>query len=325
MALPSSGAISFNAINVELGLTGTAQISLNDGAVRTLFGVASGAISMNQGYGKSNRISVTITLASNTTDYTLDTAQIPGYVAGATDVTLVVNSGVYVYSTNTANAGLTVAALDAGDTVSIVNDGFILGMGGGQGATAGGNAVNLNRSVLITNNSYIAGGGGAGGGGNGGGGGGAGGGVGGGGAAGGGPGSSGSNGSGSGTAVGGGGGGRILPGTGGAGVSANAVGRGGGAGGGGAAYAIIISGSTWANGGGGGGGGWGASGGSGSGGASPFSGATGGAGGSSNNNGANGTSPSSTIVAGSAGGKAVNLNGNTVTWLANGTRWGAIS
>ena len=29
--------------------------------------------------------------------------------------------------------------------------------------------------------------------------------------------------------------------------------------------------------------------------------------------------------AGAAGGKAVNLNGNTVTWVATGTRYGAIS
>jgi hypothetical protein len=279
------------------------------------------------GKGLRRRVSVIVTLASNTTNYTLGTAQIPGYVAGATDVTLVVNSGVYVYSTNTANAGLTVAALAAGDTVSIVNDGFILGMGGGQGATAGGNAVNINRSVLITNNSYIAGGGGAGGDN---GGGGAGGGVGRSqsgtnGGAGGGPGLAGSNGSGTGTAIGGGGGGRILPGVGGVGVTSNNVGRGGGAGGGGGAYSVQINSSVWANAGGGGGGGWGASGGQSVGGTAGGPGANGGAGGSSNNNGTNGTASASIIIAGSAGGKAVNLNGNTVTWLANGTRWGAIS
>ena len=54
MALPSSGAISLNAVNVELGLTATAQISLNDSSVRSLFGVASGAISLSNGYGLSS-------------------------------------------------------------------------------------------------------------------------------------------------------------------------------------------------------------------------------------------------------------------------------
>lgn len=55
MALPSAPAsISLNDVNVELGLSGTATITLNDAAVRTLFGVPSGQISMSDGYGKSN-------------------------------------------------------------------------------------------------------------------------------------------------------------------------------------------------------------------------------------------------------------------------------
>lgn len=54
MALPSSGSISLNQVNIELSRSGTAQISMNDSIVRTLFGVASGQISMSNGYGKSN-------------------------------------------------------------------------------------------------------------------------------------------------------------------------------------------------------------------------------------------------------------------------------
>ena len=54
MTLPASGAISFSAVNIELGLSSTAQISLNDAAVRTLFGDASGAVAMSDAYGKSN-------------------------------------------------------------------------------------------------------------------------------------------------------------------------------------------------------------------------------------------------------------------------------
>jgi len=53
MALPSSGAISLSQVNVELSLSATANISLNNANVRTLFGVASGAISLSNGWGKS--------------------------------------------------------------------------------------------------------------------------------------------------------------------------------------------------------------------------------------------------------------------------------
>lgn len=54
MALPASGAISFNNINVELCRAGGAQLSLNDSCLRTLFGQASGAVCMNTGHGKTN-------------------------------------------------------------------------------------------------------------------------------------------------------------------------------------------------------------------------------------------------------------------------------
>lgn len=55
MALPTTNnPISFNQINVELGVAGTTQRSMNDSVLRTLFGVASGAISMSNGWGKSS-------------------------------------------------------------------------------------------------------------------------------------------------------------------------------------------------------------------------------------------------------------------------------
>jgi hypothetical protein len=54
MTLPASGAIAFSCINTELGYSSTAAVSLNDTAVRGLFGQASGAIDMNTGHGKSN-------------------------------------------------------------------------------------------------------------------------------------------------------------------------------------------------------------------------------------------------------------------------------
>ena len=284
------------------------------------------------GKGLRRRVAVNITLASNITNYLLDPTSVSAngqYIAGQTDVTLTINGGVYVYSGTYLIAGLAVGAFTSGDTVSIINNGFIIGMGGGQGATTGGPAMNISYPVSLTNNSYIAGGGGAGGGSGGGGGAGGGTGVtgtsGGTGGAGGGPGLSGSNGIAGSEIPGGGGGGRILPGTGGSGVGSGGIGLGGGAGGSGSGY-VAQAGQAWFTSAAGGGGGWGASGGSGKGGIGALGTVTPGNGGSANNAGGNGAAPNNaTPILGSAGGKAVNLNGNTVTWLANGTRWGAIS
>lgn len=55
MTLPGpNAAISLNQVNVELGNPGTTQITMNDAAVRTLFVKPTGAISMSDGWGKTN-------------------------------------------------------------------------------------------------------------------------------------------------------------------------------------------------------------------------------------------------------------------------------
>jgi hypothetical protein len=54
MTLPVSGAISFNAINVELGQPGTTTANINQATYRALAGVPSGTISLSNFYGKSN-------------------------------------------------------------------------------------------------------------------------------------------------------------------------------------------------------------------------------------------------------------------------------
>lgn len=54
MTLPASGAISMLAnVRAELGLSGA--LNLENASVRTLYGIASGAINMKAGYGKSNK------------------------------------------------------------------------------------------------------------------------------------------------------------------------------------------------------------------------------------------------------------------------------
>jgi hypothetical protein len=334
MATPS-GQISLNDVNVELGLSGTTLITMNDANVRTLAGVGGSGtvISMQNLQGKSNRVAISFTFTSNSTDSTLNLSNISGYVSSKSDITVTINSGVYLYATSTANYALAISGGTTGDTLTIVNNGFILGRGGNgggvsAGGASGGPALNLNfgMSACTINNTngsaYVAGGGGGGGGGvspnvsggAGGGGGGAGAGTGGnggsgGGGAGGGVGASGSNGSGN----SGGGGGRVLPGSGGG------AGAGGGAGGGGGT-------SSTNN-------GTGKAAGS----------AAGGAGGSSNAGGGNaatgangagggggagwGSSGGSSNVGGGSGGKAVNLNGKSLTWTSGNTArvYGAVS
>ena len=328
----------------------------------------SGATKLGNFYGAVRRVALTQTFATNTTQTAIGISTLPGYVAGITDITITVNNGVYLYSTDVSSPALAISGATAGDTVTLINNGFIIGKGG-AGANGswssfgnvngliGGPALSLGFNCSITNNSYIAGGGGGGGAGRRqpdgegdyvgmGGGGGAGGGAGGSsqrtpsgfnatGGVGGGPGSSGSNG---GQYFGdfgaGGGGGRILPGTGGVGFTNgsgvaynNTYGRGGGAGGSGGSYYGFSSANGYyyasgggsggsggnagnstasnENSGGGGGGGWGAS------------------GGNVVMNLANGGGY--TYSTGGAGGKAIALNGYTVTYLTTGTLYGAVS
>lgn len=126
------------------------------------------------------RIVANITIASNTANYTLDTAKAPGYVAGKTDITLTINSGVFVSSSSTGSYAFTVSPFTTGDTVRIVNNGTIVGRGGNGGlggvgnsgpfpgspGAGGGPALLVNYPTTITNTSgRIAGGGGGGGGG----------------------------------------------------------------------------------------------------------------------------------------------------------------
>lgn len=197
MPLNSSGPLSIGgstvgqSINLEFGRAATAQTSMSqlyrgggivpnapsNNAIAT-----AGAISLSQFYGATNRVQVNITISSNQTNYILNTAKAAGYVAGITDVTVTINSGVYVSSSSTGTYALDVdTSWAAGDTVTIVNNGFIIGMGGaggagagrsntgvnsaGSGGTSGGPALSVRVQVSIKNYGTIAGGGGGGGGG----------------------------------------------------------------------------------------------------------------------------------------------------------------
>jgi hypothetical protein len=345
MALATSGEMSIGgstanrSINVEFGRSATATTSMSQlyrgGGIITTNNTSvptSGEISISNFYGASNRIPVSYTFSASAANSSLNVTTIGGYTAGVSDITITVNAGVYLYSTGTGTPGLTLTGGASGDTITLVNNGLIMGMGGGGGlggpasnGSSGGIALQLGYPTTVNNTSpaaYIGGGGGGGGsGGNCGGGGGAGAGAGG-------------TGIGPYSTAGGAGGGLGAAGSPAPDAPTTApggYGRGGGAGGGGG-NAVSAGRAVNYYGGGGGGrifpGTGGASGG-------PAA----GAGGSSNNGG--GSSPSNggggggwgasggstPSRSGGTGGKAVNLNGQSITWVSGDTTrvYGAVS
>ena len=119
--------------------------------------------------GAKGRSTLSYTFASNTANASLNVTSISGYSAGKSDITITVNSGIYLYSTSTSNAGLTLTGGSSGDTITLVNNGYIMGMGGVGGgyddnaggyttAKVGGTALSLgfNTTVNNTNASVVS-------------------------------------------------------------------------------------------------------------------------------------------------------------------------
>ena len=180
MTLPVSGPISMSEVNVELNFSSTAQISLNDAAVRALFEKPSGTISLSDGYGKTNQFAFTI--SSNQTNANLATLATAAGWTGNNKLVCTIANGVYISSNATGTPALTVNG-SFPDGVDLINNGFIIGMGGaggdgtnagefslsgGTAGSAGGLALSVSSAISITNNGTIGGGGGGGGGGRGG-------------------------------------------------------------------------------------------------------------------------------------------------------------
>lgn len=130
---------------------------------------------------EAGRVTINLTIAADTLNYNIQTERGGTYDAGNTDVTLTINSGVTVGSTSTFTPALnTGASWTTGDTITIINNGTIKGLGGngGDGADAatnvqpaaggngsvGGRAVRCQFTTTFTNNGSVYGGGGGGGG-----------------------------------------------------------------------------------------------------------------------------------------------------------------
>lgn len=176
MALPASGTLALTDIATEFGDTAPHSMSefyRGGGIVPDSAGnsnvPASGAINVGGFYNAANRVAIALAIASDTQNYDVFTNKGGSYVAGTSDITLTVNSGVNLGSSSTGTYALSIpSAFDAGDSISIVNNGVIIGRGGNGGSNrgsggGGGNAVYVARATTITNNGTIASGGGGGG------------------------------------------------------------------------------------------------------------------------------------------------------------------
>ena len=252
---------------------------------------SSGSNAMSNFYGTSNRIIITLTISGDTANYNIFSNKGGTYSAGLSDVTLVNNATISSSSTGTAAVD-TGSGWASGDTITIDNNSTIVGDGGNGGA-GGGNSVGAaggaaGHAVNLQFNTTIDNAGG--------------------------------------TLSGGGGGGGGGSGTqtsSGPPKNPTITLHGGGGGGGGFGGGAGGAGGTPSSGNNGNAGAAGSVSAAGAGGAAITSGNPGGAGGAAGTAGTAGNQGGG--AAGGAAGKAVNLNGNTVTFTNTGTRNGATS
>lgn len=296
MVLPTSGPLSLQDIQDEFG--GTSPISLSEYYAIGKNIPASGVISIQDFYGGIDTFSVTI--SSNQVNLNLRSYAVSQGWDEYAKLLVTINSGVVIYANATNQYALVIdGAYQRG--VTLVNNGTIVGMGGNGGTGgvsslfgstaptaggAGGPGLNVQSAVSVENNGTIAGGGGGGGGG---------------------AGSYYFDGNFAATIDGGGGGGGrtgLTNSSGGGTLNGSAGGQNGAAGTFSSAGTGGAGGSfVWTGGKGGNGGNWGAAGAN---------------GGTSNGQGA------TSVGAGGAAGAAV-VGSSNITWLATGTRLGAIS
>lgn len=110
------------------------------------------------------------TIGSDTTNYNLRSAALAGGWDGVKPLlaTVTINSGVVVSSNSTSTPAFdTGSGFPAGTQLTLINNGYVCGMGGAGGSYGagkpGGAALTAQFSLNVTNNQILAGGGGGGG------------------------------------------------------------------------------------------------------------------------------------------------------------------
>jgi hypothetical protein len=143
MALPSSGSISFSAIQTEFGGTNPISISeyyragsfVADGIPANDNIPTSGQISINQFYGALKPYVFNATISTNTSNYNVNTRATSAGWNGTTPLlaNITINGGITVSSTSTATAAFVVGTMPTGSIVNVTNNGLITGLGGTAG------------------------------------------------------------------------------------------------------------------------------------------------------------------------------------------------
>lgn len=187
MTIKSSGSLALTEIQTEFG--GANPVGMSEYVRGGTYvpanypnrGITSSNlnIAVSSYYSTQLRWAFNLTISANTVQFNLSdymTANYSAYINGAIDFTITINAGVYVYSNSTSIPAFdTGTSWPTGSTITIINNGYIVGCAGSGrpagsynqptgGTGTGGNALNLGWAVSINNsNGYIYGGGGGGG------------------------------------------------------------------------------------------------------------------------------------------------------------------
>lgn len=190
MGVKSSGELSFTSDIVgEYG--GTAPHSFSEytrgnGEVPDIvpnnaIPASNSDISFSDFYGTTDRVALALQISGEEKDYNIYSNMPAGYVQHATDLTVTIGSNALVGSNSTSGYALdTGTGYSSTDTLTIINNGTIIGKGGnggtggnakyqdssytsaGTAGTNGGNAFRAQFACSFTNNGNLHGGGGGG-------------------------------------------------------------------------------------------------------------------------------------------------------------------